>query len=164
VIVYDEHGGFYDHVPPPTLGFDDGSGYETYGVRVPALLVGPRVMNEVCHQQFDHTSLIQTILRRFASDPDRAIAAMPPRVARAEHLGVALLDEPRHDIPNAETAANVLAAWREGARAGRRGRRDEGHSAAPDGAGHQFWLHDFQEEFLKFAVAMRHAGLPSGSP
>jgi phospholipase C len=29
VVGYDEHGGFYDHVAPPPLPFDDGSGYAT---------------------------------------------------------------------------------------------------------------------------------------
>jgi phospholipase C len=58
VIVYDEHGGFYDHVPPPAV--DDGSGHATLGVRVPALVVGPRVRRFVCHETFEHTSLIAT--------------------------------------------------------------------------------------------------------
>ncbi len=163
VVVYDEHGGFFDHVVPPALGFADGSGYGTYGVRVPALLVGPRVANEVCHQLFDHTTLINTILRRFAANPDRAIAAMPPRVARAAHLGVALLDEPRSGIPEPDEARQVIAAWREEARASRRPNR-EGLSVAPDGAGHALWLHDFQEEFVKFALEVRRRGLKSGQP
>ena len=44
VIVYDEHGGFYDHVPPsaaakvsPELPID------THGVRVPSFLISPWV-------------------------------------------------------------------------------------------------------------------------
>jgi phospholipase C len=75
VIVYDEHGGLYDHVPPPAI--DDDSGYATLGIRVPALVVGPRVKQFVCHQTFDHTTLIKTILTRFAPDPDAAIARCP---------------------------------------------------------------------------------------
>ncbi len=164
VIVYDEHGGFFDHVAPPALPADDGSGYSTYGVRVPALLVGPRVRNHVCHHLFEHTSLIQTILRRFAEDPDVAIARMPPRVASARHLGFALLDQPRDGVPEPDDARSIITDWRADARASRRGRRGEGASAAPDGAGHQFWLHDFQEEFVKFALSMRHAGLDCGRP
>ena len=69
VVVYDEHGGFYDHVAPPPV--HDDSGYATLGVRVPALIIGPRVQNTVCHQVFDHTSLINTILTRFAGNPAR---------------------------------------------------------------------------------------------
>lgn len=41
---------------------------------------------------------------------------------------------------------------------------DGGDSTAPDGAGHSFWLHDFQEDFVRFALAMRHAGLKPGQP
>jgi phospholipase C len=164
VVVYDEHGGFFDHVPPPPLPIDDGSGYSTYGVRVPALMVGPRVANGICHDVFDHTSLIQTILRRFARDPDHAIGQMPPRVAHARHLGYTLLDEPREDIPEPDEQRGVIAQWRLDARAARRGQRGEGRSAAFDGAGHPFWLHDFQEDFVKFALAMRHLGLEPGHP
>lgn len=31
IVLYDEHGDFYDQVAPPKLPFDDGSGHETYG-------------------------------------------------------------------------------------------------------------------------------------
>ncbi|MDQ6751228.1 MAG: hypothetical protein M3Z33_10810, partial [Actinomycetota bacterium] len=85
VILYDEHGGFYDHVPPPAV--QDDSGYATLGVRVPALVVGPRVKPFACHQQFDHTTLIKTILTRFAKHPEQAIGQMSRRVAAARHLG-----------------------------------------------------------------------------
>jgi phospholipase C len=163
-IVYDEHGGFYDHVAPPALDVDDGSGYATYGVRVPALLVGPRVAREVCHVQFDHTSLIKTILQRFAADPAQALAKMGARVQHAQHLGVALTDAPRSDIPDHAAARAQIAEWRVHARAARRGSQEQGHSAAPDGAGRQLALHDFQEEFARFALAMRHSGLPHGEP
>ena len=39
-----------------------------------------------------------------------------------------------------------------------------GRSPLPDGAGHPFELHEFQEEFARFAVAMRDKGLPPGQP
>lgn len=51
MIVYDEHGGFYDHVPTPTQGVpnpDDliGPGpynfkFDRLGVRVPAMFISP---------------------------------------------------------------------------------------------------------------------------
>ncbi|NJK32221.1 MAG: alkaline phosphatase family protein, partial [Deltaproteobacteria bacterium] len=43
VITYDEHGGFYDHVPPPTTPDAEGPDYEQQGFRVPALVIGPHV-------------------------------------------------------------------------------------------------------------------------
>jgi phospholipase C len=162
VIVYDEHGGFYDHQAPPAV--IDDTGYPTLGVRVPALLVGPRVRREVCHDVFEHTSIIKTILRRFAPEPEGAIARMPARVGHARDLSGVLLDAPRDDIPEPDAAREAIAAWRAKARAVRRADPAGTASPAPDGAGRPFVLHDFQDDFLRFALSMRHAGLPSGQP
>ncbi len=163
-IVYDEHGGFYDHVAPPALGFEDSSGYQTFGVRVPALLVGPRVPAGVCHTQFDHTSLIKTILLRFAEQPQEAIAQMGARVAHAEHLGVVLGDEPRAAIPDNEDARSAISEWRARTKAARRGTPPDQNPLAWDGAGGAVGLHEFQEDFARFALSMRRAGLPYGEP
>jgi phospholipase C len=73
VRTYDEHGGYYDHVPPPAaiapdsikpdLGPNDyPGGYNVYGPRVPAVVASPYakahgVSNVVC----DHTSVLATI-------------------------------------------------------------------------------------------------------
>lgn len=161
VIVYDEHGGFYDHVPPPSVA-DDGSGFTTLGVRVPAIVVGPRVRNHVSHEVFEHTSLIATIMRRFAADPEKALAAMPKRVQDAPHLGVLLEDGARADLEPTAHLRKEMSEWRRKSREERRALKD-GKSPAPDGAGHAFDLHDFQEEFARLALLMRHA-LPPGQP
>jgi phospholipase C len=73
VWTYDEHGGYYDHVPPPAaippdaikprLGPNDPpGGYDIYGPRVPAVVVSgharPRSVTSVVH---DHTSILATI-------------------------------------------------------------------------------------------------------
>lgn len=160
VITYDEHGGFYDHVAPPKV--DDHEEHSTLGPRVPALVVGPRVRKHVSHELFEHTSLIATILRRFADDPEQALAAMPPRVRNAPHLGALLEAEPRTDIEGREALREQMAEWRKAARKVRRG----GNSPSPagDGAGHELELHDFQEEFVKFVFAMREMGLPPNQP
>lgn len=160
VVVYDEHGGFYDHVPPPAA--PPGSEYPTLGVRVPALVVGPRVKQFVCHQTFEHTSLIATILRRFAANPEKALRRMPARVQGAPHLGSLLQSEPRTDLTRVEPLREEIDAWRTATRKDRR--PDNGRSRDPEGAGHPVDLHDFQEEFLTFALAMRDAGLPPGQP
>jgi phospholipase C len=160
VVVYDEHGGFYDHVVPPPA--PPGSEYPTFGVRVPALVVGPRVKQFVSHETFEHTSLIATILRRFAANPEQAISRMPARVQGAPHLGGLLQAEPRTDLPAVEPLREEIDAWRTATRRSRR--PDNGKSSDPEGAGHPVELHDFQEEFLKFALAMRDKGLPPGQP
>jgi len=141
----------------------DRSGYRTLGVRVPALVVGPRVRKFVCHEVLEHTSLIATILRRFAANPEHAIAAMPERVQRAPHLGMLLEPEPRTDLAPRDQLHEEMAAWRKAARRERRA-GDGQPSESFDGAGHPLQLHDFQEEFVKFALAMRDAGLPPGQP
>ena len=96
VISYDEHGGFFDHVPPPAAE-DDDPAFRQYGVRVPMLLVSPLISaGSVCHEQFDHTSIIKTILQRFCRGSDGALPSMGARVAAASGLGVALdLAQPR---------------------------------------------------------------------
>jgi phospholipase C len=161
VIVYDEHGGFYDHVSPPPI--DDGSGYPTLGVRVPAIVVGPRVSQSVCHETLDHTVLIKTILTRFAANPDQAIQRMGQRVQNAHHLGILLEDAPRQDTAPADDAHAAIDAWRTEARARHQAAPDGATSPAPDGAGRPLVLHDFQQEFAHFALAMRHL-LPPDQP
>ena len=163
IITYDEHGGFYDHVAPPAVPDDDGSKYPTFGVRVPALVVGPRVRKQVCHTQFDHTSLIATILRRFAAKPAQALKKMGKRTQRVADVSGCLGDAVRTDIPSHSYLHEVLAGRRLEARALRRPAIG-GPSPAADGAGHEMVLHDFQTDFLKFAMLMRHAGLRAGTP
>ena len=81
VFTYDEHGGFYDHVPPPPVAGEK----VTYGVRVPAIVVSPFVeAGVVSHELFDHTSLIRTVLERFAP---AGLGNMPARAQHARHLG-----------------------------------------------------------------------------
>lgn len=97
VIVYDEHGGFYDHVRPPGTPAhnsatpsdpnetsaadgpaDDDPRFRRYGVRVPAFVVSPWVTAKtVSKALYDHTSLLRTILLRFCAEP----TVIAPRVA-----------------------------------------------------------------------------------
>jgi phospholipase C len=162
VITYDEHGGFYDHVAPPPA--NDGSGYQTFGVRVPTLVVGPRVRKFACHEFFDHTSLMKTILLRFARDPQAAIKRMGPRVERAQHLGVVLEDAPRTDLDSHVDLLTELDAWRADARAKRRVAEQGQPAPDPDGAGQNWQPTQLQREFTAFSVEMRERGLPPGAP
>ena len=94
VITYDEHGGFFDHVPPPLdPPDDDPQTFNRYGVRVPALVISPLVgRRSFSHQVFDHTSIIKTILLRFARQGN-TIPDMGKRVTQAQHLGVLLTEQ-----------------------------------------------------------------------
>jgi phospholipase C len=72
VITYDEHGGFFDHVPPPTTA-DDEAGFEQMGFRVPAVVAGPYVKRGcVIGTTFEHVSVLRTIQRRFGLTPFNA--------------------------------------------------------------------------------------------
>ncbi len=66
---YDEHGGYYDHVPPPPAIAPDDikpdapasqqyGGFTRYGFRVPCAVISPWARaNYVSHVVFDHTSI-----------------------------------------------------------------------------------------------------------
>jgi phospholipase C len=164
VITYDEHGGFYDHVVPPAVEPGDKAGYPTYGVRVPALVIGPRVRQHVCAGFFEHTSLMKTILLRFAQNPEAAIKAMGPRVERAAHLGVVLGDKPRTDIGDHQHLFDTLEKWRTDARDKRRAQTDAQPAPDPDGAGRNWLPTELQREFAAFSLEMRKRGLPTGRP
>jgi phospholipase C len=109
VITYDEHGGFFDHVPPPPNPSDDNpSVFSRYGVRVPAIVVSPLVgRRSASHMLFDHTSIIKTILLRFART-GTTIPDMGKRVTQANHLGH-LLTEPNPRPPETPELYRPLA-------------------------------------------------------
>ncbi|MGE0550074.1 MAG: alkaline phosphatase family protein [Kofleriaceae bacterium] len=58
VVAYDEHGGFFDHVPPPLTADDHAAeGFDQMGFRVPAMVIGPYAkQGHVSSVLYDHTS------------------------------------------------------------------------------------------------------------
>ncbi len=105
VVTYDEHGGCYDHVPPPSgavppdnsageFGFD----FTRFGVRVPAVLISPLIAAGTVFRApaggtpLDHTSILKTVQQRWA------LPALTARDAAAPDLGdVLTLTVPRSD-------------------------------------------------------------------
>ncbi len=70
LITYDEHGGFFDHVPPPTTADDHAAeGFDQLGFRVPSIVVGPYVKQGVMTMQFDHTSWLKFVCERHGITP-----------------------------------------------------------------------------------------------
>jgi len=64
IVTYDEYGGFWDHVAPPT-----GDRWGP-GVRVPAIVISPFARRGyVDHGLYDTTSIIKLITRRFGLEP-----------------------------------------------------------------------------------------------
>ena len=115
IITYDEHGGCYDHVPPPSgavppdnsageYGFD----FTRFGVRVPTVLVSPLIAAGTVLRvpkaatPFDHTSILKTVENRWK------LPALTARDAAAVDVSAALtLTTPRSDDPLATVAVPV---------------------------------------------------------
>jgi phospholipase C len=71
---YDENGGFFDHVPPPVppagtpdeFPVDQPTVPTGLGFRVPLLVISPYTRGGfVCHDAFDHTSLLRFLETKF---------------------------------------------------------------------------------------------------
>ncbi len=158
VITYDEHGGFFDHVPPPSAEDDEADpAFHSYGPRVPALVVSPRVRAGVSHELFDHTSIIKTCLTRFCRSERKLIPDLGARVNAANHLGLLLDKKVRIATPDDATLqklASTLGDWK--ADSLRAEVRVQSRAVAPD----PVVLTDFQEDY----IASRDAVLGSLTP
>ncbi len=108
VIVYDEHGGFYDHVEPPAAVPPDDNvkefSFAQYGVRVPAVLVSPWLKSGVATDEFDHTSLLKYVTDKWGLGPlgDRVASAR----TFASYIANGLVS-PRPDTPLSVTPPDV---------------------------------------------------------
>ena len=111
LIVYDEHGGTYDHVEPPTATPPDEHtgqfGFDRYGVRVPAVIVSPFVpKGTIVRETFDHASIPATLRDVFAlGEPLTARDA-----AAASFKQVASLGQARTDMPTTLRSKAKLAS------------------------------------------------------
>jgi len=79
IITFDEHGGFFDHVPPPgrpdvvppgdleTADYSEFNfKFDQLGVRVPALVISAHTPRGVIdHTLYDHSSILATVERLF---------------------------------------------------------------------------------------------------
>lgn len=106
IITYDEHGGFYDHVVPPTtvepgdrttnpLNNKYGFNFKQLGVRVPAIVVSPYISKGVIDKRvYDHSSIPATIEENFS------LTSLTQRDKQASRVTSLLtLKEPRNDAP-----------------------------------------------------------------
>jgi phospholipase C len=99
IITYDEHGGNFDHVAPPsnatapadgTVG-EQGFDFRRFGLRVPAVLVSPLIDAGTVFRgsgPIDHTSVLKTISERWGTAPltarDRAAGSLADAVSLAK--------------------------------------------------------------------------------
>ena len=74
LVTFDEHGGTYDHVPPPPAVPPDGAGapgqmgftFNRSGVRIPTLAISAWIPEQtVVNDEFRATSLLATMRQRF---------------------------------------------------------------------------------------------------
>jgi phospholipase C len=104
VVTYDEHGGFFDHVPPLAISTTiSGITLPTTGVRVPAFLITPYVQTgSVFTGNLDHTSILQLLDDRFLTGQGYSIAVN----ARQTHLNRILnaLNNPQRSGPAPQIA------------------------------------------------------------
>ena len=134
VITFDENGGTYDHVVPPLAapsGNDAcplpqpkiprgdmdaetrtqyGFGFGQFGVRVPTLLISPRVpqgtiFRSTTDTPYDHTSLIATILKLAGIDETKW--QMGDRVANAPTFENVANQDPPRVIPEPTAALTI---------------------------------------------------------
>jgi len=101
IITYDEHGGFYDHVAPPSAqptgskGRTYGFTFDQLGPRVPAIIVSPLIpRNLIDHRRYEHSSVVATLVRLFGL---KELTMRSSRTSDVKHL--ARLDAPRPDAP-----------------------------------------------------------------
>ncbi len=106
IITYDEHGGCYDHVTPPTnavsppakstaFNFD----FTRFGVRVPTVLISPWIKAGTVYRTnnqtpLDHTSILATLEKCFDLPPLTERDKAAPEIT-----DVHTLSEPRTDDP-----------------------------------------------------------------
>lgn len=147
VVTWDEHGGIYDHEPPPntvdpdpaaTARVNSGFTFDRLGVRVPTVLISPYIKRgKIDSTIYDHTSLLATVEKRFA------LAALTQRdatantfenvleLADARQNCPATLDRPTDSVAlqeheDSKNAADVLsqAAVKDALRSGRFAQND----------------------------------------
>ena len=109
-IMWDEWGGWYDHVAPPYVDYDG------LGIRVPLLIVSPYAKKGyVSHVQYEHGSILKYVedtfgLARLAASDTRANSPVPdaidyrrkPRAFRPIHTSLQpayFVDAPRDTRP-----------------------------------------------------------------
>jgi phospholipase C len=170
IVFYDEHGGFFDHVPPPEAPDDDSENFGNYGVRVPAMIVSPWVPPRIVSKTvFDHTSIIKSILLRFcAGDLERRDRRerlstwlksghpryMGTRVANANDVGELLTNDQPRPAPDHEKLVE-RAAHRATA-------RDQ--ASAADQRQPEESLSDLQKRVLAATKLLRSRGHPTARP
>jgi phospholipase C len=112
VVLYDEHGGFYDHVNPPACVAPDGNtsefSFAQYGIRVPAVLISPWLEKQVISDDLDHTSLLRYATDRWGLGPLGARTAAAKSFASSWKVADAVRTDVPASIPEPATLPNPV--------------------------------------------------------
>jgi phospholipase C len=107
IVTYDEHGGCYDHIPPPsgatppdTTAGEYGFDFTRFGPRVPTVLISPLIPAGTVFRvpegsvPFDHTSILKAVELRWNVPALTARDAAAPDVGAVLSLTTARMDDP----------------------------------------------------------------------
>ena len=123
-VIYDEWGGFFDHVTPPSVPDDRQSpnlneDFGQMGFRIPATVVSPWTRNRsrsgddlrVDHGVYGTESILKLILHRFGLDWDRTRSdAAPMRVDNARNIGESFnWNRPNFDPPDLPDPEHIVS-------------------------------------------------------
>ena len=112
VVLYDEHGGFYDHVFPPACVAPDGNtskfSFAQYGLRVPAILISPWLEKQVLSDDLDHTSLLRYVTDMWGLGPLGARTAAAKSFASTWKVAGAVRTDVPVNIPEPTTLPNPV--------------------------------------------------------
>jgi hypothetical protein len=166
ILMYDEWGGFFDHVRPPTVpdsrAFgDDADNFGQLGFRVPSLLASPYARRGyVDHALYDHTSVLRFLEWRFLGAPAQGPGKrgdewfLTERDRYANNIGASLRfdrPEPEADFPTQVEIAAVTARCDE---------RQRLAEVGPDGQKHE----PFEPSDLLESVVRQRYSPPSFTP
>lgn len=105
LIVWDEHGGIFDHEIPPMVGHPDGFvapafNFDRLGVRVPAIVVSPyTAAGIVDHTVYEHATIPASATEWLIGDPHTNAPYAREQFANT-FLHLVTLDQPRMERPN----------------------------------------------------------------
>jgi len=80
ILTYDEHGGFSDHVAPPSTPEGGTVPWDFLGLRVPTIVASPFTRRMVVSEPFEHTSILKTIAERWGLDIPASAGPRLPKV------------------------------------------------------------------------------------
>jgi len=159
LITYDEHGGFFDHVPPPTdcpnpdgkVSHDTTPSFDftRLGVRVPAIAISPWIKKgTIIHEpvngtHYEHSSVVATVRKMLV--PDQPYLTKRDAWAQTFEWLVDTVDSPRTDCPTELPEAPLQ-------------RIQYGILPPRDQMG-QFPVTELHKSFISMASALRNGGL-----